>query len=471
MSSTVHYLPKPEQLEKHDHYRNAYKPNDLYWGIGIEREFYLESSLGAEVTRDWILKNQKPERYSVRYFNSYKPGKFNEAIKNLIQEGQNVRLPMLFNAHALYRMDATGQHQTTYEKEPKPNPKFTGQTLFDHLSRNPFFRREFGKAFCFDGDSIELTTQHFYKCTAQDAIEELKWLSDKWITEANETFRSSGILEKHLPLRWAGANYGLAVMYSNPGSCSIFNNGTYHINLTAPTKLDKDGYIANRREFVFKHKKIIRNFQWLMPFLIAMYGTGDFLGRGKGNFGFAKGSLRVGMSRYIGAGTFNTEEMRNGKRNTIPIEDADVAKPDGWYSLFHQESSYTKLEEIGLDINFNKHHNHGIELRIFDWFPEDRLLELLEILIWTMDNALSHELCEDPRLNRTWNKVMMRAIESGRELIIWHSELEEFKRALHIGLKGFRVEEIWRRYKGAIKSRAGECSRLMLRREKIWCGP
>ncbi len=469
MSNTVHYLPKPEQLEKHNHYKDAYKPNDYFWGVGIEREFYLESSLGAEVTRDWILKNQKPERYSVRYFNSYKPGVFNQAITKLISEGQHVRLPMLLNAHALYRMDATGQHQTTYEKIPKPNPKFNGITLFEHLSKNPFFRRELGHSYCFDGDSIELTTQHFYKSTAQDAIEELKWLSDKWINEANETFRSCSVLEKHLPLKWASANYGLAVMYSNPGSCSIFNNGTYHINLTAPTKLGANGLIANRSEFVLRHKKIIRHFQWIMPFLICMYGTGDFLCRGKGNFGFAKGSLRVGMSRYIGAGTFNSELMRNGKRNTMPVEEAAICNPDGWYSLFHENSGYTKLDEIGLDINFNKHHNHGIELRIFDWFPEDRLLELLEVLIWTMDNALSRDLCEDPRLNKTWNKVMMRAIESGHGLIVWHNELEEFSKALQLGLKGFKVEEIWKNYKGAVKGRAGECSRLMLRHETKWC--
>ncbi len=147
MSNTVHYLPKPEQLEKHNHYRDAYEPNDLFWGVGIERVFYIESALGAEVNRDWIIENQKPERYSVRYFNSYKPGKFNEAINNLIPEGQSVRIPMLFNAHAFYRMDATGQHQTTYEKVPKPNPKFTGITLFDHLSKNPFFHREFEHAY------------------------------------------------------------------------------------------------------------------------------------------------------------------------------------------------------------------------------------------------------------------------------------------------------------------------------------
>ena len=470
MSASVHYLPKPEQLDKHDHYKNAYKPGDYYWGIGIEREFYLESSLSAEVNRDWILKNQKPERYSVRYFNSYKPGKFNEAIKNLIQEeGQHLRLPMLFNSHALYKMDSTGQHETTYEKIPKPNPKFTGITLFDHLSKNPFFRREFGRSYCFDGDSIELTTQHYYKSTAQDAIEELKWLSDKWINEANETFRGNNILEKHLPLKWAGANYGLAIMYSNPGSCSIFNNGTYHINFTAPTRLDVAGLIANRSDFVSKHKKIIRHFQWIMPFLIVMYGTGDFLARGKGNFGFSKGSLRIGMSRCIGAGTFSSDEMRNGKQNTLPSKEAAICKPDGWYSLFHENSAYTILDEIGLDINFNKHHNHGIELRIFDWFPEDRLLELLKVLIWTMDNALTHELCEDPRLNKTWNKVMVRAVESGSGLIIWHSELEEFSKALHLGLKGFRINDIWKSYKETVKGRAGECSKLMLRKEKKWC--
>ena len=62
-------LPKPEVLGKHRHYKDEYRPGDLYWGIGIEREFYLESASVRPVDRDWMLRNQRPERYSVRYFN------------------------------------------------------------------------------------------------------------------------------------------------------------------------------------------------------------------------------------------------------------------------------------------------------------------------------------------------------------------------------------------------------------------
>ena len=31
-----------ELLDKHKDYRNQYKSNDLYWGVGIENECYLE---------------------------------------------------------------------------------------------------------------------------------------------------------------------------------------------------------------------------------------------------------------------------------------------------------------------------------------------------------------------------------------------------------------------------------------------
>ena len=33
-----------QNLEKHHKYKNVYKPNTLYWGLGIENELYLEFS-------------------------------------------------------------------------------------------------------------------------------------------------------------------------------------------------------------------------------------------------------------------------------------------------------------------------------------------------------------------------------------------------------------------------------------------
>jgi hypothetical protein len=466
-ANTTHYLPKPEVLDKHRHYENDYRPGELFWGIGIEREFYLESSMVREVSRDWIIKNQKPERYSVRYFNSYKPGKFNKCLENLIKPDQLLHLPVLFNAHALTHCDSSGQHETTYEKIPKPNPRYKGKVLFEYLleADNPFFRQNFNKAFTFDGDSIEIITQNFYCTSVQKSVAELMILSRKFINGLNARFTEANILTEHLPLKWSTANHGLANMWTNPGNVSIFNNGTYHINLTAPTILNAQGKIADRTDFIRRHQKIIRFFQWLEPFFVTIYGTGDILSAGHHNYSCARGSLRAAMSRYIGCGTFDSERMENGKKNTVSSAGLPICDSNGWYKEYHENSAYVTLEEIGLDINFNKHFNHGIELRVFDWFAEERLEELITILICAMDQALSMDSIPDPRTDRIWNKLMARAITDGPRFCIWESELRSLRSALGLNtIKGFKSADVWSSICKHLKNwlASGQCCRLMI---------
>lgn len=467
-------LPKPLILEKHSHYAGRYKPHDVYWGIGIEREFYLQSSKVRTVSRKWLCDNQRPERYSVRYFQSYKSGdEVKKAINNIYGPNDSVELPILLNSHALYRVDCKGNHQTTYEREPKPNPAHNGKVLFEYLmehngGRN-FFVNNYNRALTFDGDSIELITQNFYKVCAEDVVDELQGLCNGFIYDANAALSTAKVMAEHLPLRWANANHGLAIMWTNPGNIAIFNNGTYHINLTAPTRLDGRGQILDRPDFIRRHKKIIRFFQWLQPLLICIYGSGDVLGRK--SEGFANGSLRCAMSRYIGIGTYDTNSMSNGKTLSVRRSEAAIGGHDGWYTLYHSASQYIELEELGLDILFNKHFNHGIELRIFDWFPENRLYELLRILILSMDQALSLTEIPDPRTNRIWNKVTARAICEGDRLKLWNNERAEFARALGLSIKGFEIKEIWTSFCRLLEkwTGRGECARRMLRPQPGCC--
>lgn len=469
----VLYLPKPNVLDKHRHYGGVYKPGDLYWGIGIEREFYIQSSKSQTVDRAFLLANQRPERYSVRYFQSYKPDVFNCAINKTYTDSAKIQLPILFNCHSLYRCDRNGQHQTTYEQVPKANPDHDGKVLLeyltDHNGGNNIFVRERDRAFCFDGDSIEITTQNFYKCTAEDAVDELLRLSSAWISEANAALKVAGILKEHLPLRWATANHGLAITWTNPENVAIFNNGTYHINLTAPTQLDSNGQIADRKLFIERHKKIIRFFQWIMPLLIIKYGAGDFLAKCPG---FAGGSLRCAMSRYIGVGTYDTDAMKNGKYLTVRCDETPIGSEEGWYGMYHKDSGYVKLSEIGLDILFNKHYNHGIELRVFDWFPETKLYELLQVLILCMDQALSLSDIPDPRKSRVWNKMCMRAIaDECRTFRICNAERRELRMALGIDIKGISCDDLWSSLCNGVSKWAGLglCATHMLRPQPGCC--
>ncbi len=471
----VLYLPKPVILDKHRHYGTVYRPNDLYWGFGIEREFYLQSSRQQKVRRSFLLENQKPERYSVRYFQSYVPESVNKAINTIYNAEEQIMLPILFNSHAIYRCDRDGHHQTTYERVPKSNPYHDGTVIFEYLTQynhgTNIFVQEYERGFCFDGDSIEITTQNFYKSTVEDSIDELQRLSGAFITQLNAALRAADVLTEHLPLQWATQNHGLAVMWTNPKNVAIFNAGTYHFNFTAPTRLDSLGRIADRPAFVARHQRIIRFFQWIEPLLIVRYGSGDTFSRARGSTGFARGSLRCAMSRYMGVGTYDTEAMQNGKYLTVETATAPIGGRDGWYSMYHGSSSYVALQELGLDILFNKHFNHGIEFRIFDWFPERDLYDLLRTLVFCMDQALQLREIPDPRKCRLWNKVCMRAISDGRDLKVWNNERAAISEALGLKLRGFSGLELWTSLCGAVakwKGR-GECATRFLRPEPGCC--
>jgi hypothetical protein len=160
--------------------------------------------------------------------------------------------------------------------------------------------------------------------------------------------------------------------------------------------------------------------------------------------------------------------MENGKVLTISGEDL----PAGfWYEEYHKESGYQPLKQLGMDINFNKHLNHGIEFRIFEWFPEGCLLDLLRTLVHLMDQALAAEReIPDPRTSAVWNKVVARAIQSGPFLTVWKGELAVFSGALGLSLSGFEIRDIWQQLQRRLKrwSGRGECSRVMIRRKPSW---
>ncbi len=92
---------------------------------------------------------------------------------------------------------------------------------------------------------------------------------------------------------------------------------------------------------------------------------------------------------------------------------------------------YNPLPLMGVDINFHKHKNHGLELRIFDWFPEEHLERLLKCLIWMCDEALSFDNIEDPKDSQVFNDVLYGAIWQGKEYILKPEEIELFQKILN----------------------------------------
>ena len=96
MTEDERFLNKASPMEKHYRYTLYYKPNDLFWGVGIERESYFETDTPAVMPISF-LSNQKRERYSINYYTSYISGILEDIINKSYPVNGTIKLPFLVN--------------------------------------------------------------------------------------------------------------------------------------------------------------------------------------------------------------------------------------------------------------------------------------------------------------------------------------------------------------------------------------
>lgn len=418
-------------LPKHKKYAAAYRPGEVFWGFGVEHETYLESALFQDVSSADLAAYRRPERYSVNYYKNYKEADLVAALSCLPAVVREV--PTLVNSHSFTHCDMWMNHRTTYERVPRPNPRYGGRSVHEEfIEASPWFREAYDRSVVYDGDTFEFMNVNFYNVSVEEALEELwetedrfMWEFNRWIMSGAEgvgTIGNPQHLSAYGPFCLARRNHAWARYLTNPYHYSMFNNGTVHVNLTLPTQLDASGQIADLDDFRRRHQKAARYFQWFEPLLAVAYGTPDpFAQMGRSeesnsysassdlhyrNDGwdcsgrFSPTSQRLAVSRYIGLCNYPTEEMPEGK---ILLYDVSASagcvagtsyvvpgvatshvpfrQLPSWYDTFYKRTSYVSLENRGLDINYKKHWNHGLEFRIFDGLRRDQMLEVCRF-IW-----------------------------------------------------------------------------------------
>jgi hypothetical protein len=442
-----------QNLPKHEKYKNAYIPNDYYWGIGVEHEVYLEST---QKTVPWklddALTKTKPERYSVRYLDVYRDGVYERGMRSWFEAagGGPIQIPVLMNSHSLQKTDIELEHSTTYTKDPNVNPKFDGMTVIDRLrSLSDYFRSEYEKSYIFDGDTVEFATLGYYKARVEDVLDELEAMESRFIGELNKGLATIGgkIWGEYGPFCIMRKNYPCAVYLTNLQNIALFNNGTIHLNLTLPTRLNEKGNVADRVQFMRTHQLYARLIQWMEPFWVAMYGSADPFGGLV--VGAPRGSQRCGVMRYIGVGTYNTKAMNHGKILQIDCS-ANGAEV---YGTYNSESCYVGLKKIGLDINFQKHYNHGLELRFLDHMPRVALRNIMNICVYLMDHLLGGEnegrgdnlrKIRDPHDSSTWKTVVCNALRDGHKGML--SVKEQISFGSVFGCTVFKKEKSFREF-------------------------
>jgi hypothetical protein len=428
-------------LLKHQKYKYEYSSNEIYWGLGIENELYLEFEMKKKINKDFFIKNHKSERYSVDYFSNYNKNilknTFNYIDNNIIKD-EEIEINLLMNAYSFINTDKNNNHKTLFTNKSETNILFNNFTIMELLlETNNYFKETLDINWILDGDTIEITTHKFYKSNLNNILNELYNTKDEFIKNLNDSFDKLKVYNNDYgKIKFMEDNYPYAIYTTNLKNISMFNNGTLHYNLTLPTFLDKNSRILHIDQFIDTHKKAIRIIQWIEPLFIAIYGSPDpfsnldnYIDKTK----LSKSSQRCAISRYISIGTYDTDLMNTGKILTLNINDTEFNKLDyWWYNEYHKDSGYNKLDKIGLDINFNKHYNHGIELRFIDHIPDkNKLKESFEFIILLMDYILDDStICNNilnPIKNKIWNIFVVNSLKYGKDYILIDEEKELYE--------------------------------------------
>ena len=164
---------------KHKKYEKIYKnvDSEVYWGLGIENELYLEFENNIEINEKFFLSNHKRERYSIDYFSNYKNEVLDTLFKEYLKSNTNIikKVPLLLNSHSFLNTDSNNQPKTLYTKLCEPNPKFLGKTLIENILEENIseennekikeinsLKKSYNEEWLFDGDTVEFTTINFY---------------------------------------------------------------------------------------------------------------------------------------------------------------------------------------------------------------------------------------------------------------------------------------------------------------------
>jgi hypothetical protein len=188
-----------DQINNIIKYKDQYKKNELFWGLGIENEIYLEFENKITINKIQIINNRQRERYSIDYYGNYKEEFLNDALKIYVKSMNNIMyIPLLINSHSFTKTDKNNNSKKLYTKNSEINPDFNGKTLIEELEEfNEYFKNTINNKWLFDGDTIEFITNNFYKTTLTDVLNELNSNKVEFINNLNDSFQKLNIFTNY----------------------------------------------------------------------------------------------------------------------------------------------------------------------------------------------------------------------------------------------------------------------------------
>lgn len=440
-----------------DRYSRKYKNySDTYWGLGIENETYIEFDKKIPLKGSYISQNISRERYSVNYPLSYNKDDI-AVLTKIFEPDRTYHVSHMMNSHCFDKLDLNQNHKTTYSMRPFPNPKYSGKSFFEEWEK---FDPEISKMISLtdkyhfnvfiDGDAIEFITNNFFNAKIEDIVIELGELKNDFIQRLQKFLTQKNVFT-YGNVGFPYINPGFNMFMTQKNGVVLFNNSTYHINITLPTKL-LNGKIQNKKKFVNDHSKAIALIQWFEPLYICTLGSPDIfaiISNLQGNeLSYTEGSMRCAISRYIGVGTYNVNIMEVGRILTKPLREVKPISSVWWRDLIEKKFNYMlPKDQVGLDFNFNKHYQSGFEFRLLDGFPLIYMNAVIQSLVLICAHSLSVGLdfFDVASENHIWNNIVYKSLAYGHNAIITEYEKEELlkKIKLNIQLKGHKLDDIY----------------------------
>lgn len=322
----------------------------------------------------------------------------------------------------------------------------------------------------------ELITTNFTNRTIQSISQEIRELEEKFIT----------IQMKNPYTREKVATYGPLTTHS----CGSLDNilvptaptttspeykfemepmadylGSYHVTITLPYARD-----VKKSEFIKMHREMANQIQWLEPLLTCAFfsGTAGAVGAATKKEKDTEGSFRVmniGWGNFAGSnvrkmGTTGldrganifprwrrgfhfdkTKKLDHCARTTPPYYRKATSIHTGDFRTFGYEPDFEKCKTLYRADECPKADGapirppYGLEIRIFDHFPSEYLIELLRVIVLIAANAVRHPAKGYVYNNKHWISALREIMRDGWNATLTKSYVAELRENLGLPIQ------------------------------------
>jgi hypothetical protein len=241
--------------------------------------------------------------------------------------------------------------------------------------------------------------------------------------------------------------------------------GSYHITLTLPYDKTRSEEKQYKKEFIKNHQQFANQFQWLEPLLLVGFFSSDQKSMGtadariRGSFRLMRtgwGNLATSDVRKFKTGIGRYANIKAHWRKGLEFKDLDklkycnkvsIPEPGAVSALganFRTFGSTDPLRPWHRESGIGMTVPNGIEIRIFDHFPQTYIKDLCRIIIYIAENSRVHTTNRYVYKNTSWIKATQEVMKQGWKAILPIGYVKELRKnlGLKINTKSLRACDI-----------------------------